>query len=147
MKTDSLHKLDDFFRAYEKRFNDFLSGKELDMEGTVKSFAKFFVGASPLGVNGGANDDNFRPFIEKGYAFYKSIGTRAMKIVGSDITLLDDFHAMAKIHWRAVYDKKGKEVVIDFDVIYFVQILNNEMKIFAYITGDEQKALKENGLV
>jgi hypothetical protein len=147
MKTDSLHKLDDFFRAYEKRFNDFLSGKELDLEGTVASFAKFFVGASPVGVNGGANDQDFPLFIEKGYTFYKNIGTKSMKIVGSDTSLLDDYHAMAKIHWRATYDKNGKEIVIDFNVIYFVQILNNEMKIFAYITGDEQKALKENGLV
>ena len=147
MTTDSLHKLDDFFRSYERRFNDFLSGKKLDAEGTVKSFAKFFVEASPLGVNGRGNDEDFRQAIEKGYAFYKSIGTRSMTIAGNDITLLDDYHAMARIHWRSVYDKNNREIVIEFDVLYLVQTINNESKIFAYITGDEQKVLKENGLI
>jgi hypothetical protein len=37
-------------------------------------------------------------------------------------------------------------VVIDFDTFYFVQRIKN-LKIFAYITGDEQKVLKEHGLV
>lgn len=148
MTTDSLHKLDDFFRAYEKRFNDFLSGRELDIEGTVNSFATFFVEASPVGIQGGANDENFRPSVERGYAFYKSIGTKSIRITGSDITLLDDFHAMARIHWRSVNEKKDKsEIAIDFEVIYFVQTINSESKIFAYITGDEQKVLKERGLI
>lgn len=147
MTTDSLHKLDDFFRAYEKRFNDFLSGKELDLEGTVNSFATFFVEASPAGVRGGANDNNFRPAVEKGYAFYKSIGTRSMTITGSDITLLDDFHAMARIHWRSVNVKDNSEIVIDFEVIYFVQTIHSVSKIFAYITGDEQKVLRERELI
>src|SRR5262245_1080097 len=120
MTTDSLHKLDDFFHAYEKRLNDFLAGMALDQEGIVNSFADFFVEASPLGVQGRANDENFRSALEKGYSFYKSIGTRSMKIIGSDITLLDDHHALARIHWRSVYDKDEKEIVIEFDVIYIV---------------------------
>lgn len=36
---------------------------------------------------------------------------------------------------------------IFFAVIYFVQSRENEHKIFAYITGDEQKAFRENGLI
>jgi hypothetical protein len=36
---------------------------------------------------------------------------------------------------------------IEFENFYFTQTKENEHKIFAYITGDEQAALKESGLV
>ncbi|MGH7231973.1 MAG: nuclear transport factor 2 family protein, partial [Nitrospiraceae bacterium] len=84
----------------------------------------------------------------QGLAFYRSIGTKAMKIDSLTITLLDDCHWMAKVHWKAFYRKKdGREELVDFDVIYLVQIIDATPKIFAYITGDEQKVLKERGLI
>lgn len=45
-----------------------------------------------------------------------------MKIVSRDITLLDDFH-----------------------ITYLLTTVNNEIRIFEYISGNEQKALKERG--
>lgn len=61
---------------------------------------------------------------------------------------MDELHFMTKVNWSALYRKKdGKEVTIDFSVIYFTQMQDGSPKIFAYITGDEQKALKEYGLV
>jgi hypothetical protein len=54
---------------------------------------------------------------------------------------------MIKIHWLSEYLKKdNSHLSIDFDVFYFVQYVNGAIKIFSYITGDEQKILKENGL-
>jgi hypothetical protein len=136
-----------FFSGYETRFNDALNGKE-DIEATVNSFTSCFMSASPAGVNCGKNDDSFREAIPKGSAFYKSIGTRAMKINSVEITGLDDLHYMVKVSWDSWYEKKSKEQVsISFDVIYFLQLKDNELKIFLYITGDEQKVLKENGLI
>ncbi len=71
-----------------------------------------------------------------------------MKIASLDITLLDDLHSMVKVHWQAIYNKKnGSEESIDFDVIYFVQMIDDQLKIFAYITGDEQGVLRERGLI
>jgi hypothetical protein len=132
-----------FFIAYESRFNASLTGT-VDVEGTIQAFSDSFIEASPVGIQCGKNDARFKEMIPKGYEFYRSIGTTAMKITSMDITGLDDFHAMIKVFWQAFYNKK---VTIDFTVIYFVQVLNNQIKIFAYITGDEQKVLRERGLV
>ncbi len=54
---------------------------------------------------------------------------------------------MAKVHRVSVYRKKGGgEEQIDFDNIYFVQTIGGVPRIFGYITGDEQKLLRERGL-
>jgi len=71
-----------------------------------------------------------------------------MSIESLDITPLDTYHAMAKVHWNALYEKKdGGRESIEFDVIYFVQIMEKTPRIFCYITGDEQKVLRERGLI
>lgn len=137
-------KIEKFFTAYEQRFNDVLNGKPADVEATAGAFADYFVESSPAGVMGGKNDEKFREMIPKGNEFYKSIGTLSMKIDSLEITQLDDFHAIARVHWMSSYKK---DVDIDFDVFYILNLVNEEPKIFAYITGDEQKVLQENGLV
>jgi hypothetical protein len=71
-----------------------------------------------------------------------------MKIMALDITWLNDMHVMAKVCWQAIYQKKdGNKETINFDVFYFLQKQNGALKIFAYITGDEQAVLKERGLI
>lgn len=54
---------------------------------------------------------------------------------------------MARVYWHYSYLKDGKPGTIDFHIIYLLTTVNNEIKIFAYIAGDEQKALKERGLI
>jgi hypothetical protein len=140
-------KIDAFFTAYEQRFADGLRGK-VDVEGTTAAFASSFVEASPVGVHCAQNDKTFKEAIPKGYEFYKKIGTQSMKIASKEITQLDEIHLLCKIHWQSSYQTADKKSVsIDFDVFYFLQHLNNELKIFAYVTGDEQKVLKEKGLI
>lgn len=144
---DHIKKLDAFFTDYEKRFNESLQ-KEVDVENTVKSFADCFIEASPRGVNCGKNNDEFRQQIPKGYEFYKSIGTQSMSIRSKNTTQLDELHYMTKVDWSAFYQKKdGEKVQIDFSVIYFTQLQKGEPKIFGYVTGDEEKVLKEHGLI
>jgi hypothetical protein len=71
-----------------------------------------------------------------------------MKIASLSITLLDDYHSMVKVHWNSFYEKKdSSKEQIDFDVIYFLRTDNESIKVFAYIAGDEQKALRERGLM
>jgi hypothetical protein len=144
---DHTKKLDVFFTDYEKRFNESLQ-KEVDVENTVKSFADCFIEASPRGVTCGKNNDEFRQQIPKGYEFYKSIGTQSMSVRSKNTTQLDELHYMTKVDWSAFYRKKdGEKVQIDFSVIYFTQMQQGEPKIFGYVTGDEEKVLKERGLV
>lgn len=138
------NKIRAFFDAYEKRFNDAIDGQPVDADETAGAFADYFVESSPVGVIGGKNDEQFKAQIPKGFEFYKNIGTISMKIGQLDITTLDAFHAMAKVHWVSAY--KGDRQ-IEFDVYYFLRLLNDTVKVFAYITGDEQQVLKENGLI
>lgn len=140
-------EVEKFFNLYDSRFNEALSGNSPDVDGVIHSFAENFIEASPLGVSAARNDGTFKDAIPKGWEFYKQIGVTSMTIVKHEITILDDFHAMNNVQWRCTYEIKGSKGVIDFAVRYFVQKLTAELKIFAYITGDEQKALKEHGLV
>lgn len=137
----------DFFAAYEQRFNAALQG-DTDIEGTAGAFASFFVEASPAGIHGGSNDSEFRKKIPQGMDFYRSIGTYSMEILSQEVTQLDHLHFMVKIHWKATYrNKDNTELDIEFDVIYFLQLQEGALKIFAYITGDEDKVMREHGLI
>lgn len=142
-------KLKKFFADYEARTNRALvDPPEVDVEATAGAFADCFVEANPNGVTCGTNGDQLREVIPKGFDFYRSIGTQSMKIAALAVTPLDELHAMVKVHWDATYRKKdGSGEAIDFDVIYFVQDRGEGPKIFAYITGDEQEAYREKGLI
>jgi hypothetical protein len=137
-----------FFAAYQKRFNNSLGGKKVDVKGTVNSFAAYFVEAHPGGVLGGKNDKKFESLIKKGNEQYKKIGAKSMTIRKLDFINIDDMHAMVTIRWKSNYEKEDtSQVRIDFDVTYFVQSIKGKLKIFAYVTGDEQKVLKGHGLI
>ena len=141
-------QLVNFFNKYSERFNKTINNNEVDVEVTASVFADCFVEASPGGIICGKNNKEFRKAIPEGYKFYKQIGIVSMDIKGSEITNLDRFHDMVKIHWKSSFNKKDATIgSIEFDVIYLIQTLGEESKIFGYITGDEQAALKENGLL
>ncbi len=138
-----------FFDAYEARFNNALSDQPfIDAEATAAAFAEHFIESSPVGVICGKNDARFREQIPKGMEFYRSIGTKSMNIKARTITELDKFHSMVRMQWQASYRKKNDLTdTIDFEVIYLVRIDGNKPEIFAYITGDEQQALRDHGLI
>ena len=141
-------QLNQFFDDYAGGFNSTLKGAEPDVDAVTGRFAECFVESSPLGVMCKKNDSEFKKVVPEGYNFYKSIGITAMDIVSKKVTLLDEFHAMVKVHWRSVFTRKDKSKgSVEFDVIYMLQTKDDNYKIFAYITGDEQKSLKENGLI
>lgn len=148
--ADIQQKIGRFFDNYAARMNGALGeSPSVNVEEVAGQFASYFVEASPVGVNGGSNGAEFRAMIPRGYEFYRKIGTQSMNITDRQITPLDEFHWMVKVHWKADYlTRAEKRETIEFDVIYFVQILNDEMpKIFAYITGDEQRVMREHGLI
>jgi hypothetical protein len=97
--------LDRFFAAYTDAYNRSL-GDRVDHDAIVASFADCFVAAGPGGVNCGKNDDSFRTALDQGFAFYKSIGTRKMSVRRVDVTPIDALHHMAKVHYRADYQKR-----------------------------------------
>ncbi|WP_342083051.1 hypothetical protein [Dyadobacter sp. OTU695] len=144
--ADINDQIEQFFEAYEKRFAEGLAGNAVAEE-TAKVFADFFVEASPVGISGGKNDQGFLDAVPKGYDFYRSIGITKMEITQLDITELNELHYMVEVYWKSSYEKDEQPDFIEFSVIYFLQHLNGTLKVFAYITGDEQAVLKERGLV
>ncbi len=140
-------RLEKFFADYEARTNRALDGA-VDIEAITGSFSDCFLGANPNGVACGRNDEVFRAAISQGMEFYRSIGTKSMKITSISITSLDDCYSMAKVYWRALHEKKDScKEAIDFCVIYLLQEVEGKIRIFAYVTGDEQKALRDRGLI
>jgi len=139
-----------FFAAYAQRMNDALADPpRVDVKGATAAFADYFVGTNPTGVRGGRNGLLFRLFLTLGFRRYRKIGTRRMDLQRVDVTSLDDFHAMARTHWAShfVRNSDGKPVVIEFDNIYLLHIPEGGApKIFAYVTPDEQRALKDRGI-
>lgn len=136
-----------FFDDYAKRFNEALLGTQPDVERTIASFTECFLESNPNKVICTKNDEAFKMAIPHGFDYYRSIGLQNMKICSKAITILDDFHAIVKIHWQSLYIKKeGNKMELGFDIHYMVKTIDSEVKIFTYITGDEQKFMKENGL-
>jgi hypothetical protein len=135
------------FERYERFFRQSLAG-EIDMDEVKALYAPEFIAASPQGVMTGKNDEHLRQVMARGYARYKAIGTREMRIRSLRISPIDEHHCIAHAAWTATYTRNGSpDVTIDFDVHYFVQKLSGEPKIFGWVSGDEQALLRKHGVV
>mgnify|MGYP003576478747 FL=1 len=148
MSSIQHHEIENFFNRYENVVNEALSGGEPDIDETVNSFAPEFIAASPVGIMAGKNNRKFRKSITEGWEFYKKIGIRAMDILSTQITILDQFHAITKVHWNCSFVRKNKtKGEIAFENYYLLKKSGDDLRIFAYITGDEQQALKDESLI
>jgi hypothetical protein len=61
---------------------------------------------------------------------------------------LDDFNAYARVDWEFDYERPGdgRRGTIAFQNTYFLNFATGEPQIFAYVTPDEERAMKEHGL-
>lgn len=135
------------FDRYERVFNQSLAGA-LDMDDVASLYASDFIAASPSGVMTGKNDDQLRQHMAQGYAHYRAIGTKHMRIRNVAVSRLDERHCVAHVAWTATYAKQHQpDVAIDFDVHYLVQQLDGEPKVFGWVSGDEQALLKKHGII
>ncbi len=135
------------FERYARCFNQALAG-DVDMNEVTSLYAPEFIGAAPAGVKAGKNDDSFKQTLVQGYARYRAIGTKAMRIREVRLSPIDDRHCLAHVGWTATYARKDRpDVDIDFDVHYFVQIPNGAPKVFGWVSGDEAALLRQHGIV
>jgi hypothetical protein len=136
----------ELFNRYEQLFKKSLSG-DIDMDEVASVYASAFIAASPAGVMTGKNDHQLRQVMEQGYAHYRAIGTKEMRIVDVRISPIDEHHCVAHVAWTAVYGRKEQpDVTIDFEVHYLVQKLDGDPKIFGWVSGDEQALLRKHGI-
>lgn len=135
------------FERYEQLFNRSLDG-DVDLDAVASLYASGFIAASPAGVMTGSNDEQLRQAMTEGYAHYRAIGTKAMRIRHVRLSPIDDLHCVAHVAWSATYGRTdGPDVTIDFEVSYFVQALAGEPKVFGWVSGDEQAVLREHGII
>lgn len=135
-----------FFERYASLFNRALAG-ETDMDAVAALYAPAFVAASPAGVVTGKNDAQLRQVMAQGYARYREIGTRGMRIREVRLSPIDEHHCVAHVAWTATYARGNRDVAIDFEVHYMVQLLDGEPKVFGWISGDEEALLREHGVI
>lgn len=135
------------FERYESFFNQSLEGNS-DMDEVASLYASHFIAASPGGVMTGKNDDQLKQIMGQGYARYRAIGTKGMRINHIRFSPIDQHHCVAHVSWIATYARKGQnDTTINFDVHYLVQKLDGDAKVFGWVSGDEQALLKQHGIV
>jgi len=135
------------FERYEHVFNASLHG-DGDMNDVAALYAAEFIAASPAGVMTGKNDEQLKQVMAQGYARYRAIGTKEMRVRQLRISPMDEHHCIAHVAWRATYVRNDKpDATIDFDVHYLVQQLGAGPKVFGWVSGDEQAVLKEHGII
>lgn len=134
------------FERYERSFGKALHG-DVDLEEATSFYAQAFVAATPAGVMPGTNGEELKRALDQGYAHYRAIGTKEMRIRTVAITPIDEHHCVARVAWTAVYERKERpDVAIDFDVNYLVQTLGQAPLIFGWISGDERELLEKHGI-
>jgi hypothetical protein len=144
MMETSVRKL---FERYERFFNQSLGG-DINMDEVASLYASDFIAASPAGVMTGKNDDRLKQAMTQGYAHYRAIGTKEMRIRDVRLSPIDEHHCVAHVAWTATYARQDQaDVAIDFDVHYFVQKLDGEPKVFGWVSGDEQALLRKHGII
>jgi len=135
------------FDRYERFFNRALSG-DVNTDEAASLYASEFIGAAPAGVRTGKNDSQFKQVLAQGYAHYRAIGTKKMRIRHVRLSPIDEHHCVAHVAWTAIYARKEKpDAAIDFDIHYLVQKLAGEAKVFGWVSGDEQALLKKHGII
>jgi len=141
-------RLIEFFEGYEANFNAAILCVADGVTQCADAFAEVFVAAEPARLACSRNDDSFRQSIEESCLFYRTVGTRAVRLDGIDSTPIDGDHVMARVHWRGEFRRAdGSDVEVPFDIVYFVRMNDDVMKIFGYVTGDQQAALRQHGVL
>ncbi|HEY4251865.1 MAG TPA: nuclear transport factor 2 family protein [Roseomonas sp.] len=140
-------RIRELFERYERVFERSLTG-DADREEMASFYAPEFIGASPAGVMTGKNDAGFGAMMAEGHARYRAIGAQRMRIRHLRIAPIDTRHCVAHVAWTATYARPDlPEVMIDFDVHYLVQTLDEEPRIFGWVSGDEQALLRQRGVI
>lgn len=135
------------FERYESVFNRSLGG-DMDMDEVAALYASEFIAATPAGVMAGKNDERLKQIMAQGYARYRTMGTKEMRIRNVRLIPIDEHHCVAHVAWKATYAREGQsDVAIDFDVHYFVQELDGGPKVFGWVSGDEQALLRKHDII
>ena len=135
----------DLFARYEHLFAESLAdpARAGDMEPLYTSDV---LAASQQGVVAGKTRD-FLGALAQGFERYRAQGLRQMRVSSLRIVPIDEGHCLAHVGWNARYERDDlPSTTISFEVHYLVQLRQGEARVFAWIAGDEEAALREHGV-
>lgn len=138
----------DLFARYERVTNAALSG-DVDLDALSDLYTPEFISATPAGVMTGKNDAALGAAMVRGFDYQRALGTKKMVVRSVSASPLDERHCVAHVAWTASYAKAGLPdiIAIDFDVHYLVRLDDSTARVFGWVAGDEQAALKEHGVI
>lgn len=130
--------IDTLFKQYELAFN------KLDLKTISGFYADTFISAGPKGTITQSKKE-FEEKAKEAVEFYKSVGQNSAKIISKRTMPISNEYSMVVIRWGVTFAKTGSRV-IEFDVSYFVQEID-EPRIIMFISHeDEQAAMKKLGI-
>jgi hypothetical protein len=137
-----------FMRRYGTLMDEGVQSGQPDGQALAHMFADHCVASSPAGVMGGEGGTSLAQIIPGAIANYRRLGGTRFVMEQVDVTAIDDLHDMARVGWRFDYRRPsdGTDGSVSFQNTYFVTRASGRPKIFAWITPDEQAALKAHGL-
>lgn len=137
-----------FMADYAHRMDAAVGGGVADADVLAACFASDFVGASPAGVMAGKNQ-GLAEVISGGIAGYRQMGGTGFAADRIEVEELAPNSFMATVGWRFDYRHPTDQSTgsIGFTNHYFISTAGGSPKIFAWITPDEQAALREHGLI
>ncbi|RUX03618.1 MAG: nuclear transport factor 2 family protein [Mesorhizobium sp.] len=128
-----------FFAAYAEFYNDALL-PEADLKGVADIYSSAFISVTPGAVMAGENGKQLIEIMKKGFEGY------TCKDVS--VTPIDRDHCVAKVQWAGEYqNKKAALITIDFEVSYLLERRDGKLKVFGWISGDEQAEFRKHGLL
>ena len=134
------NSLSAFFDRYA-RAND-----QNDLTAIADFYADNFIAAGPNGNAAFKNDKTFIKWLQQVQEFNKRTGMEQMHIVDYKEASISEDYRMVNIKWGTRFHKTGEEL-ITFDISYFLYV-KIPPKIVMYIShSDQEKLMKEKGLL
>lgn len=132
-------KIENFFGAYESFFNKVLTDENYDSLATISALSSScFIESNPHIITCG-KCDALQERMKENFTRYKNNGLKKATIYSKEVIPLDDYHAMVKVQWH--FSSSDDEILV-LNIIYLLRTIQKDIKIFGYISGDEQQALK-----
>lgn len=140
-----IKKIEDFFSVYEASLNRALSEEnDLSLDTIQKLSSGCFIESNPHKVSCGKCEDLLKK-TQENITRYKNNGIKKARIHSKEITSLDDYHVMVKVLWHFSADQEfNRGELIVQTVFYMLRTIQKDIKIFGYISANEQRAMQEH---
>ena len=113
----------------------------------AKLYADDFIAAGPSGSAVFKNDAQFLEWLKRIYDFNKKTGMESIRVISVHDNPISGQYSLASVKWGAKYKKTGEEL-IHFEITYLLRFFQNQIKILAYISHeDQERVMKKRGIL